>query len=71
MEKLIRVNRQASNDLLQLEELSKAELVAVRSTFKKVIAARDQAKAEDFEHSPDPVPAVASHGRPAVFVKRR
>src|SRR5277367_4929525 len=52
LDELIRVNRKASNDLLQLEELSEAELVAVRATFEQVIAARDQAKGENPSEPP-------------------
>jgi low affinity Fe/Cu permease len=44
LDELIRVNRGARNDLLQLEELSESELAAVKGTFDQLIAARAREK---------------------------
>jgi low affinity Fe/Cu permease len=60
LDELIRVNRQARNDLLQLEELSESDLAAVKATFDKLIAARAQEKGGRRERSPENAAAVPS-----------
>lgn len=45
LDELIRVNQQARNSLLNLEDLSEAEIAQVKTTFDRIVQ-RDQQKSE-------------------------